>query len=638
MGKVKMSKLTVVSHTKYREKLFSVLQHLRAVHLEEVSKTPPIVDEEKLSELNHSLTQLKYAISSLLKFKKKKRSPIETFVELDHRMPISKSRREEVAKSFIGNINNFSSEIKKGENKLAELNSEIAQIEEKKESMQKFLFLDVPLSKIGETSQTNILLVRIKDAELKKIAKHSEHIAFEIMQKGPSLTVILVVAKGFEKELKKYKYEPINLPKVEFDGTPAEIIKELERKRVKLIEEKEQTTESLKEFLKQLEKAQITYDYLMSEKKKLEATKKLLFTKQTFTLAGWVPTNRVDEVKRAAEKATDKVCYIKVEEASPKEHPPILLKNNWLSKPFEIVTTTFGLPNYFESDPTPYLAPFFFVFTGLCLTEAGYGIVLAIGALILGWKIKQMRSFAFLLFLIGVSTTIAGALIGSWFGGLIPLKPIWFDSFKYPLTFLILSLVIGIVHLVWGLLVKFYEEMKAGRIFSAFADSITWAVLLLSISGIIAGSNGVLSSSATKILTYVAGGDVLILILTQGRFEKSIFKKLITGVLSLYGLIGYLSDVLSYSRLLALGMATGVVALIVDELAKLSMSIPIIGIVAAIGVLIIGHLFNLIISTLGAYIHSSRLQYVEFFSKFFEGGGKYFKPFSSADVYTKEVQ
>ena len=182
-----------------------------------------------------------------------------------------------------------------------------------------------------------------------------------------------------------------------------------------------------------------------------------------------------------------------------------------------------------------------------------------------------------------------------------------------------------------------YDNIRKKRYTDAIFDQGLW---LLTVFGIVLfglSSTSAISPGLDTPAQYLALTGVLGLVLTQGRREKNIIKRLLIGAVSLYGLVGYMSDTLSYSRLLALGMATGVIALIVNELAKMAFQVPLVGIGVGIMVLLCGHAFNLVISTLSAYIHTSRLQYVEFFGKFFEGGGKRFKPFGIYPEYIKEV-
>ncbi len=224
-----------------------------------------------------------------------------------------------------------------------------------------------------------------------------------------------------------------------------------------------------------------------------------------------------------------------------------------------------------------------------------------------------------LLFWGGVSSIIFGVLMGGWFGDLIPIKPLWFNPLSDPMRMLIFSFTVGIIQIYFGMAIQAYRSIKDGKPWDALFDQGGWYLFLTGLVLMIIPGGG-------QIGKWAAIGGALVLILTQGRSQKNPIRKLLSGLLSLYNVTGFLSDVLSYSRLLALGLATGVIASAVNTMGGL-LANSIIGILMMVILLAGGHMFNLIISTLSSYVHTSRLQYIEFFSKFFEGGGKAFQPF-----------
>lgn len=215
--------------------------------------------------------------------------------------------------------------------------------------------------------------------------------------------------------------------------------------------------------------------------------------------------------------------------------------------------------------------------------------------------------------------------MGGWFGDLIKLRPLWFNPLDDPMRMLIFSFVLGFIQIFFGMGVRAYQEIKAGRVLDAVFDQGLWFVFLIGLVSLALPQ----FSAAGK---WLAAGGALGLILTQGRSQKGLIKKFFSGLLSLYDVTGYLSDVLSYSRLLALGLATGVIATAINTMSGLlAGSVP--GVIIMVFFLIGGHFFNLMIGSLGAYVHTSRLQYIEFFGKFFEGGGKPFQPFCNTTKF-----
>ena len=210
---------------------------------------------------------------------------------------------------------------------------------------------------------------------------------------------------------------------------------------------------------------------------------------------------------------------------------------------------------------------------------------------------------------------------------MIRVKPLWINPLDNPLSVLILSFIMGIIQIYTGIILNAYKNIRAGHTADALMDQGLWLVLL----------TGLLMFVKPELATigkYMALFGAVGLVLTQGRSQKGILKKLTSGILSLYDITGYLSDVLSYSRLLALGLTTGVIASVINTMAK-TVSGSIVGYVAMALIIIGGHVFNLVINVLGAYVHSSRLQYIEFFSKFYDSGGRAFNPLRVKTTYVE---
>ncbi|HHW49560.1 MAG TPA: V-type ATP synthase subunit I, partial [Clostridiaceae bacterium] len=347
--------------------------------------------------------------------------------------------------------------------------------------------------------------------------------------------------------------------------------------------------------------------------------------------------NESEKVKNHILKNWDAI--VEIREPAKNEQYPILLKNNKFVKPFELVTELFSLPNSSEIDPNAFMAPFFFFFFGLMVGDAGYGLLMVIGTSIILRKFKfegTIGKLIKLLFYCGISTFIWGALLGGWFGdvvsavtgGAYAIKPIWFNPLEDPMKLLIWSFVFGVIHLFTGMGLNAYKQIREGKIIDAIFDTGFWYIFLIGLMLLLVGG------TFASIGKYMAGIGAVLLVITQGRSEKNIFKKFTKGLLSLYNSVGFFSDVLSYSRLLALGLSTGVVASVINTIGTLFGFGP-FGIIVFIVAFVIGSLFNMLINVLGAYVHSSRLQYVEFFGKFYEGGGKAFEPFKIKTKYTK---
>jgi V/A-type H+-transporting ATPase subunit I len=313
-------------------------------------------------------------------------------------------------------------------------------------------------------------------------------------------------------------------------------------------------------------------------------------------------------------------------------------------RPFEFVTTLYGRPVYWEFDPTPFLAPFFIVFFGLCVSDAGYGLILAALTFVFMRKMQPGggRKLMQLMFMGGLATTAVGAVTGGWFGIDPGIMPAWLggivvmNPLEEPMKMLNVVFILGIVQIITGLAIKMVAEFKEGRWLDGILDQLVWIFFIvflvpLGYSFILGGE---VSADVMGFCQKAAMGAGLVVVATGARKNPNPIMKALGGVLKLYDIVGYFGDVLSYARLLALGLATGAIAMAINGVAGMARGIPVVGIVAAIIVLLGGHLFNIAVNCLGGFVHSGRLQYLEFFSKFFEGGGRAFTPFQVEKKYS----
>lgn len=408
---------------------------------------------------------------------------------------------------------------------------------------------------------------------------------------------------------------------------------------------------TIKKYTKYYRNFQILHDYYSWRSMRYNENRKLLETQSSVIIQGWIPDDLLTRIKQQLKKEIGDNWAILPAPLKDGEEKPVEIKNNPVILPFEAVTDIYGNPKFDEPDPTILLAPFFIIYFGLCLTDAGYGIILSLLAglgIYLFRPTGGMKKLMWLMVYCGAATFIFGALFGGWFGlNLETLPWPWLSNFLLklqvlnpntdPITVLILTLILGIIQIVVGLLIGFYWKIKQKKYIEAFLDNGLWALSLIFISFFILSVQGIFLESFTKWIIYGIYICLGLLVLTQGRKYKGIVPRLGVGIVSLYNFVGYFSDVLSFSRLLALGLATGIIAMVVNLIAGLVWNISYVGWLLAIIILIGGHLFNLAINVLGAYIHSGRLQFVEFFPKFMEGGGRKFKPLKQECTYI-EIQ
>lgn len=379
--------------------------------------------------------------------------------------------------------------------------------------------------------------------------------------------------------------------------------------------------------------------------------------KKFFVIYGYVPekyTGRLeDELVRKYNAA------VEISDVSEEDNPPVLLKNNSISEPVETVLETYSMPNKHEIDPTFIMSLFYYFLFGMMLSDAGYGLLMIIGCAFVILRYPDMnigiKKTLKMFFYCGISTFIWGVLFGGFFGDAVKvisttffgtsvtIPPLWFEPIKDPMRMLVFSFAVGIVHLFVGLGIKFYQMAKDGDIKGAIYDVVFWYLLvgggvvyLLTMDMFInmAELTFRLPPEVGTAAAVCAGVGALGIILFAGRSSKNPAKRVAKGLYELYGVTGYLSDILSYSRLLALGLATGVIAQVFNQMGSMFGG-GFLGAICFTLVFVIGHTLNMAINLLGAYVHTNRLQFVEFFGKFYEGGGEKFKPFSVHTNYFK---
>ena len=388
---------------------------------------------------------------------------------------------------------------------------------------------------------------------------------------------------------------------------------------------------------------EMLHDALSSELDAEKAALEMRRTQKTFRFEGWVPAACLNAVELVLEKHG---CCFDVRPPDEGETVPVLLQNGSLTDPFEAVTEMYSLPDYRGVDPTGPMSVFYAVFFGMMLSDAGYGLVMAAVCFAImkkyapeGMSGRMVRMF----FLCGLSTVFWGAMFGGWFGDFfqvaaevifgrkITIEPLWFDPLSDPARLLVWSLAFGIIHLFFGMGIRASMLIKRGQWKDAVFDVLPWYMVIIGGVMWLAGSR--LGSVAVSTGIVMVSAGLLILLLTGGRNSRGA-GRITGGLSSLYGITGYVSDILSYSRLLALGLATGVIASVVNTMGSLAGG-GAAGAAVLLVVAIAGHSFNLAINALGAFVHASRLQYIEFFGKFYEDGGRRFEPLKRNTKYIR---
>ncbi len=520
----------------------------------------------------------------------------------------------------------------------------LASLETEKDSLKRFTALDAPAS----SQQTRHTQSKTGTADgewneeqiWQKLHEYDiSSVYFEILDATKQQTAIWLIYSLSEEEKVSKFFADINfaVPKNLTDKEPKTRICEIEQRRQEISAQNEELAEKLAGYGNMRADLELFYDKMAVRRDKYRALENVGITENAFFVSGYVPEKDGESLKNELMKKF--TVSVELFEPGKTEDVPAEFRNNAFVAPVESITSDYSMPSKNDVDPNPVMAVFYYFFFGMMFSDAGYGLLLMIVCGILGFgnvlERKKRNTFR-MFFYCGVSTTFWGLMYGSFFGdmittvsktfgsGALALSPILVDPVQKPLTVLIMSVAFGTIHILTALAIKFYMTWRNGEKWAAVFDTGFW-ILVISGIGILATGAAFKIDAVTKIGKYLAIGAAIGLVLTQGRSSKNPIMKLLNGILSLYDITSIVGDVLSYSRLMALGLATGVIASVVNVLGSLGGN-SVVGLISFIAISIFGHTLNFAINMLGAYVHTNRLQYVEFYQKFYEGGGRKYSP------------
>lgn len=641
---LKMQKLTLIGFLADKE---SILRDLMKKKCVQINGPENIQDYESIAqlavpgvaqtyELEQELTKFTSAIRAVAPYEEKGSAFSKKEIS-DFSSMLDKEIYSEAA-SLRDEINSIVKQIAEQKNIISRSQLQIT-------SLEPWTDLDLDLS-VTQTKSTALLYlttaadVNLEEFEAKlqeatplcyvhKVSSSSELSCLLLIYHKDAQDAVMNVVKGFNTNRPDFAF---------LKGNAAENISSLKNKIETCSKEAQRLTEQLKVAATSSKLLKKGFDMVTLQIDDQKVRENIFQTQSVFALTGWLTENDMDKVKKILDKYP---CYYTMVQPEEGDDPPIKLKNNKFVEPYEMITEMYSLPTPDGIDPTPVLTPFFILFFGMMLADAGYGLILFLLCFIGLKKLKPDEGFLKNAMNIGVacglSTIFWGVMYGGYFGNLVTqvaeswfavtvTVPAVFDPLNDPMSVMLLSLILGAIHLFAGMGVKIYMLAKRGHLLDGLMDIGLWYVLLIGLPMLALP----VTAGIGKVLSIIGAVG---LILTQGRHEKNIFMKLIKGVMSLYDITSYLSDVLSYARILALGLAGGVIANVMNIMGTMP-GLNIIGVVVFVAIFAIGHAFNLAISGLGAYVHTSRLQYVEFFGKFYEAGGRPFKPFKANTKYT----
>lgn len=524
------------------------------------------------------------------------------------------------------------SEIEAVDAKIAALNNEKERLAEERAYFLSWQELDIKLKDLYAVKysvfHTGFIETRnLEDLKLLLLEAGSEFKILGLGSEGQAVVLANYLPEDQQimEKVKALGFNEINLPKL--DHYAAEIIKGKDDMLQNNQEERAQLETRLQELAGEAKKLEVLNDQLASigELKKAPVT----LTLETAYFEGWVRSDQVHLLEKAVEKATP-VYDLELVDPAPEETPPTYTKNNRFFSAFETVTNMFSRPNQNDVDPNPVMSIWFWIIFGMMMGDVGYGLVMFIlfYALI---RMKKPRGDSVKLYKMlmysSITTIFWGIMFGSYFG--YTWNPILLEPLTDLTEYLFVSLIVGALHVITGILVAAYNNIKQGKLLDAVLDQFSWVLVII-------GGGLLFVPALSKAGIVLAVTGALIILFTAGRAKKGIFGKLAGGLGSLYGATGYASDILSYSRILALSLSTAVIGMVMNLLAEMVMG-SVIGYLLGAIIYLVGHVFNLVMGLLSAYVHDSRLQYIEFFGKFYEGGGYPFTPLSYKLKYIDDV-
>ena len=662
-----MKKVTIIVHQKYLSNVIKKIHEIGLIELIDIYKKddPKFKDTEKSSVHPEASICINYELrlSRLIQILRKnspKQKGIKNLLNPDliEIRNIEDYSLDEIYSQIEYTLVEIEKIILNNENKIQEFDEKILDVKEKIDFLKYIEHFEIDLSDLGNSKYLAIKTGKTNDFhklanKINKLEKTT--IYSKQFWKGKNIEWGVIIVshiseiEKIEKICREYLTE-FNLNGL--NSTPKNCIKKLNTQLIEIKKDKKQIISDLKLYSKkQLSNLLVLHEQIKLERIRKEISKKFAKTNYTYILEGWALEENANELNKKVTNISKNniICNFENPSVNP-DYPPTHIKIPKWAGSFKTLLELFATPKYNEINPTIIMGIFFILFFGIMLGDAGYGLIILILSLFFYYKFSKIKTMfkdlSFMGIWIGLVTTIVGILTNSFFGDFIqrfifqdmtkmlysfdifgihfPVEPI-----RDPLSILIVALSFGLIHLNVGILLALYQSYKNKKYKEFFTKHFTWILLQIGGGGLIG-----------ELLLHIWELNVIQFYLSSIMVITGLLLILIdSGPLGLFDITGYIGDWLSYARLLALGLGTTGMALAFNVVAEIVPNmIPYIGIVFVPIILIITHTANLGIQALGAAVHSLRLQYVEFFNRFYEGGGEEFKPFSSKRKYTKIIE
>ena len=645
MAIAKMSKVMLIAPTDKQNDLLDAIQELQSLEVTSLEQAKELftensialqeVDTEEMNALQQKFEGIHAAIAFVEKNQKqpsliqKLKTPKEQFTLSE----LQKEVQSWDADALVEHVESIRTTLRKKDEKLKELREKEALL--RKWSALDFYPKDIfkhpyTKTKMGTIPQAtdNAYLDGLKESELISVYE-VYHTREEI---GVLVTYPRKAQQAAKEELAKAHFSIVWYA---FEEAPSvELEKNLKAQQA-VVDAKKKVLDDLQEEKDLLRKLQLSAEVTYNELQKEQAKNGLVNGQHVFVLQGWLTTKAVDDVEvQLKEKLGEgEYVFLPLEIAEEEyEEVPTVLENNAFLKPFENLTEMYGLPKYGELDPTPYTAPFYLVFFGMMAADLGYGALLWLGTFIMlkffHFDKGMNRNLKFF-HLLSYPVMIWGIIFGSAFGADLPFQPLSLS--KDLITIMILSIIFGVIQIMVGLSLGAYSNLKKKAYVDAYTSHLGWLAIITGIILYVLGSMVLNISWIATIGSSIAIIAAVAIVVVTVLSSENKWGGLASGLYNLYGISGYVADVVSYTRLMALAVSGGSIASAFNML--VGFLPPIARFTAGIFLIVALQGLNIFLSFLGAYVHGLRLQFVEFFGKFYDGGGHALKPFKTYEKY-----
>ena len=659
----RMRKLNVITLDTYASQAVSALHDEGIVQISDISERiqqdPELAEvlkpskvtpyTGKISSLLMKTTALSELLGNALSEGQSIKEKLSSLINPD--LPVPKEIDDMDTEAFItyaeGILAQVEGETQGIEEKLAALDSEKSVMESNKSLAENLSSLDMDLGLLADSKFTSTFVGRTTAESAEKFnaecGKITDNIFVQTVPDGKEVYImVVVVADEFKDDvftlLRKIEFEKFEIGAVE--GKPSEIIASAESRLLTIESEKSQAKADLKVVAEKWDDEVLALkEQLENEKEKNEVFASFAETKKSVVFEAWVPVKDFEKAESVIETSTNNHCIIDVEEVPDNsEDIPVLQQNGAYAKPYELLIGMYAPLKYNEIDPTIFVALTFPFFFGFCLTDAFYGAMVVVIGIILykgmGKLSKTLKDGGLIIIASGLWAIILGlvtnGLLGDFYtrilgmGDALPTVIPSLNAFANPATILVIAIAVGIIYTNIGFLIGAINNLRYGNKKETWGSQLVWFIfeigLVILVLGYLMPAIGMIGMIIGGVLVVIALG---ILVWANGAY----------GLMDIFGFMG---DVLSYARLLALCLATGGIAMTVNIVANMCNDmIPFIGIILFVVVMIFGHIANFLFQVLGAGVNALRLNYVEFFGQFYMGGKHSFEAFKAKRMFTK---